>query len=406
MVTMLSIEQATKKLRNFAQQVDGTETIPIEESLGRTLAAPISAPIDLPPFTSSAMDGYAICGAPIVEAGERFEFVGESRTGPASKKSLLRGQAIRVFTGSAIPDNTTAVVIQEEVKRDKNHIVVLQRLNSSANIRVQGTDTTKGHQLVLGLTPLSPYILTRLAACGITEVEVVRKLKVGVLSTGDELRSPGTPLKFGEIYESNRTALKLLLARKPVDVTDLGCFPDDPSALKSTFESATNKFDVLLSSGGMSVGDTDFVRPALSDLGELVWSIAMKPGKPLALGKLDRTLFFGLPGNPVSTIVTYLIFVEPTLDMLTGIPWTNPARFKAKLKHYVEHKIGRTEFVRGYYAMEEEQLKVTSTGDQSSNRLSSFARCNCLIVIPAHRENMLAGDQVDIILLPGEGNLV
>lgn len=404
---MLSIEQATRTLRKLLKRVEGTESIPIEEALGRVPQGRISAPIDLPPFRSSAMDGYALCGPPDIEPGSRFRVSGESRAGHPYTFPLGMGQACRVFTGSAIPENTTAVVIQEEVKHDKSSIVVLQEVNTNDNIREQGTDIRKDQPLTLGYEALSPYTLSWLAACGLETVEVVRKIKVAVFCTGDELRDPGESLGEGEIYDSNRMSLKLLLRQKPVEVIDLGKLADDYDQIKAKIESVLNEVDLVITSGGVSVGDADLVRPVIEDIGTLeFWNIAVKPGKPFAVGRLNDTMFFGLPGNPVSTIVTFLTFVEPSIDILSGLPWPTPARFRAKLVEHISHRAGRAEFQRGYVVNDTQGLKVKPTGDQSSHRLGSFSRCNCLIVIPAHRDDLHLGEIVELYLLPGCRNLV
>ena len=404
---MLSIEQAIRSLQELLNRIEGTETLPLEEALGRTPARSIAAPIDLPPYRSSAMDGYVLCGPPTIEPGFRFYVCGESRAGHPYSFPLGAGQACRVFTGSVIPENATAVVIQEEVKHDKSYIVVLKEVQANDNIRDQGTDISKGQPLTLGFEPLSPYTISWMAACGIEEVEVVRKVKVAVFCTGDELQDPGNPLGNGEIYDSNRIALKLLLRRKSVDLIDLGKLADDYDQIKAKIESVGDDVDLIITSGGVSVGDADLVRPVIENIGTLeFWNIAIKPGKPFAVGRLNNTVFFGLPGNPVSTIVTFLLFVEPAIDALTGLPWPSPARIRAELVGHIRHRSGRAEFQRGYFVHDSEGLKVKPTGDQGSHRIGSFSQCNCLIVIPAHRDDLHIGETVTLYLLSGSRNLV
>ena len=399
---MLTVDDAQKTLLSLISTVDEYESIPVEEALGRSLAWPVTAPIDLPPFDSSAMDGYAINGAHIAGTGDQFQLVGESLAGHPYEESLNVGEACRIFTGAAIPKGTTAVAIQEHTFREGDTIVLSDVVNYRDNIRLKGMDIAIGERLANTGEILTPFSIGWLAACGIASVNVVRKIKIAIFSTGDELRDPGAALEHGQIYESNRMSLSMLLKSKPVEITDLGHLKDNKTTLKRTINRIAPSVDVIIASGGVSVGDSDLVRPAIEEIGKLeFWNIALKPGKPLAVGNVKDSLFFGLPGNPVSTIITYLLFVAPTIDSLSGLPWRMPTPFSAKLSSDIDHRSGRREYQRGVFHAADDELYVDPTGDQSSNRLASFYQCNCLIEVPTHRGRLKQGENVRIYILPG-----
>ena len=400
---MLSVETAIKKLRSIVPQVKEYETVPLREGVGRTLKRSITAPQHSPPFDNSAMDGYALCGPNRIEPGTRFEVVGESRAGHPYGEQLDEGHACRIFTGAVVPTGATTVVCQEDVLNGEGDVMVNRECVGMENIRKKGMDATKGMTIASNRDVLSPFSIGWCSAFGITDIEVVRRIKVAVFSTGDELRDPGQQLQPGQIYESNRSALIALLQSKPVEIVDLGQLSDNPDEIKQSLLSIAGEVDLIITSGGVSVGESDFVRPVLEEIGKLeFFSLALKPGKPLAVGTIDNALFFGLPGNPVSTIVTYLLFVAPTVDSMSGIPWHRPTHFRAKLTTNISHKSGRCEYQRGIFVGDNRELRVATTGDQSSNRLGSFKDCNCLIVVPAHRDDLEDGEMVDILLLPNQ----
>lgn len=399
---MLTVDDAQKKLRALIKTVDEYEPLPVSEALGRSLAWPVSAPIDLPPFNCSAMDGYAIAASQTADTGEQFRVVGEALAGHPFQEILNIGEACRIFTGAAIPTGTTAIAIQEQTFREDDKIVLSDPVRSGDNIRNKGMDIKMGDRLANTGEVLTPFAIGWFAACGISEVNVVRKIKVAIFSTGDELRDPGEELEHGQIYESNRMSLSMLLKSKPVTVTDLGQLKDNKTAINQAIGKVAPHVDLILASGGVSVGDTDLVRPVIEEIGKLeFWNIALKPGKPLAVGNVDDSLFFGLPGNPVSTIVTYLLFVAPTIDALSGLPWRKPTAFAATLSSDIDHRSGRREYQRGVLHSMDRVLHVTPTGDQSSNRLASFYQCNCLIEVPTHRATLRQGETVNVFVLPG-----
>jgi len=397
---MLNVDDALRKLGDLTSPVLDTEVIPLTESKGRVVASTVDAPMDLPPFDASAMDGYALHANDLNQAGE-LAVVGESRAGHVCQDPVAPGTAIRIFTGAPIPRGTSAVVIQEDVERHGDQIRFRASLEIGENIRSRGHDIAKTQLLAKGGDRLDAYKISWLAACGVTNVTAVRRIRVALFSTGDELIDPGTPLGPGQIYDANRTALRELVSERPVEVLDLGALPDNPQAINRALETAVETADVVVTSGGVSVGDADYVKDVVAQAGSLdFWKIALKPGKPLAVGRVGKALFFGLPGNPVSTIITYLLFVAPTIDRLCGMPDSTPYRLPAILQGTIEHHRGRREYVRGIFGTNGDRVTVSPTGDQSSNRLATFANANCLIVVPEQTDDIKAGSIVDIVLLP------
>ena len=397
---MLNVDDALRKLGDLTSPVLDTEVIPLTESKGRVVASTVDAPMDLPPFDASAMDGYALHANDLNQDRE-LAVVGESRAGHVYQDPLAPGTAIRIFTGAPIPRGTSAVVIQEDVERNGDQISFRASLEIGENIRSRGHDIAKTQLLAKAGDRLDAYKISWLAACGVPKVTAVRRIRVALFSTGDELIDPGTPLGPGQIYDANRTALRELVSERPVEVLDLGALPDDPQAINRALETAAKAADVVVTSGGVSVGDADYVRDVVAQAGSLdFWKIALKPGKPLAVGRVGKALFFGLPGNPVSTIITYLLFVAPTIDRLCGMPDSAPYRLPAILQETIEHHQGRREYVRGVFGMNDDRVTVSPTGDQSSNRLATFANANCLIVVPEQTDDIKAGSIVDIVLLP------
>ena len=397
---MLNVDDALRKLGDLTSPVLDTEVIPLIESKGRVVASTIDAPMDLPPFDTSAMDGYAVHESDLNQERE-LAVIGESRAGHVYQNAAAPGTAIRIFTGAPIPRGTSAVVIQEDVERNGDQIRFRASLEIGENIRRRGHDIAKTQLLAKAGDRLDAYKISWLAACGVTNLTVVRRIRVALFSTGDELIDPGTPLGPGQIYDANRTALRELVSERPVEVLDLGALPDDPHAINRALETAAKAADVVVTSGGVSVGDADYVKDVVAQAGSLdFWKIALKPGKPLAVGRVGKALFFGLPGNPVSTIITYLLFVAPTIDRLCGMSDNTPYRLPAILQETIEHHQGRREYVRGVFRTNNDRVTVSPTGDQSSNRLATFANANCLIVVPEQTDDIKAGSVVDIVLLP------
>ncbi|MDE0178751.1 MAG: molybdopterin molybdotransferase MoeA [Gammaproteobacteria bacterium] len=403
---MLNVDLAFRKLRDLVRPVDETERVTLDDAIGRIARESVVAPTDLPPFHTSAMDGYAVDATGLDHSTEkRFEVIDESLAGrPASSTLSAPRHAIRVFTGAAMPDGATAVVLQEDAVRQGDTMITNAPVHRDQHVRHLGHDVRRGCQLCCRGTRLSHFHLAWFAACGIEEVTVSRRVRVGVFSTGDELADRGTPLKTGQIYDSNRFAITSLLCEKAVETFDLGCIRDDPNLIASSLDKASRNTDLIVTSGGVSVGDADYVKEAVARIGRIeFWKIALKPGKPLAIGRVRHALFFGLPGNPVSAIVTYLLFVAPTIDRLGGHEPTPPLTLTAAMDRKVRHSVGRREYLRGTLRSSDGQLVVTPTGDQGSNRLATFAGANCLVVVDEDKGDVGVGESVDVILLPDEG---
>lgn len=404
---MLNPDAARERIVAAMAPVGETEQAPLNEALNRIAAGRVSAPVDLPPFDASAMDGYAVCAGDL-PAQPPFELavVGESAAGHPSPLGVSGLHALRIFTGAALPAQADAVVLQEDVTRQGGRIMVTERPRAGQHVRLRGHDIAKGAVVVRRGSRLDAYALSWLAACGIAEVAVRRRVRVALFATGDELADAGAPLAPGQIYDSNRFALRQLMHDLPVDIDDLGRLPDDRLAIQQALMQAGEAADIIIASGGVSVGDADFVRAAVEQAGALdFWRIALKPGKPLAVGKVGQADFFGLPGNPVSTIVTFLLFAAPAIVARGGGMPQPPLRVPAALAGPVSHTPGRREYQRGALANDGARLIVTPARDQGSNRLATFAGANCLLEVPEHRGDLDAGEVVQVLLLGKDNGL-
>ena len=404
---MLNVDDALGKLLAWVQPVGGSEVVPVADALDRIAANDIAAPVDLPPFDASAMDGYAVAAAGFdAEPPHTVEVIGESLAGHPCRARVSGTDAVRIFTGAPIPQGADAIVIQEDTRAAAGGIALMETPRGGDNVRPRGHDVVRGSPIARKGDRLDAYRLAWLTACGIDRLEVQRRVDVAIFSTGDELVDAGKPLGPGQIYDSNRFALARLMSDQPVNLTDLGCLPDDPRAIRATLEQAAESADMVLTSGGVSVGDADYVRDIVEQIGRLeFYRIALKPGKPLAVGKIGDADFFGLPGNPISTIVTFLLFVVPAIAVRSGGRHTPPLEFAAVLADGIAHSAGRREYQRGRAENVGAGLVVRSTGDQSSNRLATFDGANCLIRVPEDRGDLAAGETVSIVLLGDRGRL-
>jgi len=402
---MLNVDLAFRKLAMLVTPVGDVEEVALGDAVGRISAVDIVAPIDLPPFDSSAMDGYAV-NASAATGTTVFEVIDTSLAGRPAKKDLSRpGTAIRIFTGAVMPLGADTVVLQEDVTIEDGRARISETIRIDQNVRHRGQDVRKGELLCPAGTRFNAYRLGWLAACGMEAVGVTRRVRVAVFSTGDELAQPGTSLAEGQIYDSNRLAILTLLREKAVEPIDMGCLPDDAGTIRSALVDASATADIVVTSGGVSVGAADLVKNVVEEIGSIdFWKIALKPGKPLAVGTLRSSLFFGLPGNPVSSIVTYLLFVSPAIDLMGGENPAPPMMLPAVVEGPIRHTVGRREYVRGRVRTDGERLVVSATGDQSSNRLATFADANCLVVVSETAGDLRPGDRVDVILLPGEAH--
>ncbi|TKB47397.1 molybdopterin molybdotransferase MoeA [Thalassotalea mangrovi] len=394
---LLSFEQALERIDSLVSEVLQTEKVAIGQAMGRVCGKPVCSPVYVPPADNSAMDGYAFVHPGEVNPDElAFELVGESFAGHPFAGNVAPGQCVRIMTGGLVPQGCDTVLMQEDCDFD-NGRVRLKRLPKPGNsIRRRGEDIDFGSEVISKGQVISAVGIGLLSSLGISTVEVSRQVKVAILASGDELKSPGEPLNSGEIYESNRISIASMLTRLGCEVLDLGIIADDPDALKAAFAKANRECDVVISSGGVSVGEADYTKHVLAEIGEIdFYKIAMKPGKPFACGKLSDSVFFGLPGNPVSALVTFMQLAVPGIEAMQGKAKQSRPGFWATAACDLRKTIGRRDFQRGVYQFNESGMPgVTSTGAQGSGILTSLAKANCFIVLAAEQGSVKAGDSV------------
>ncbi|WP_156294276.1 molybdopterin molybdotransferase MoeA [Serratia oryzae] len=395
---LISLEQALETMLSQVAPLQESESIALTSAAGRITAAAVISPIDVPPFANSAMDGYAVrtnelnTNAPLPVAGKAF--AGAPYTGEWPAKTC-----IRIMTGAPIPTGADAVIMQEQAEVSEAGVRFNAPVRSGQNIRLAGEDIRQGASVLPAGIKLGAAQLPLLASLGVAEVQVMRKLKVAVFSTGDELQPVGQPLQAGQIYDTNRFAVRLMLEQLGCTVIDLGIIRDDQAALRAAFNQADSQADVVISSGGVSVGEADYTKQMLDELGQVgFWKLAIKPGKPFAFGKLQHAWFCGLPGNPVSAALTFYQLVQPLLAKLAGhSEWRLPARLKARALTPLKKSPGRLDFQRGIFSSNAAgELEVSSTGHQGSHVFSSYSQGNCFIVLERERGFVAAGEMVDI----------
>lgn len=399
---MQSLSEALENMLNQLPVATKTETITINQAANRVLAEDIFSSINVPSFDNSAMDGYAISLQDFSE-NQPLVVIGKSFAGNPFSGKIAQGECVRIMTGAKIPENCNAVVMQEDATLNADGTVQFAKTPKiGANIRRIGEDVAQGSFVLAKGNLLNVATLPLLASLGIAEVKVFHKVKVAVLSTGDELVSVGEKLGEGQIYDTNRFTVRLMLEKLGCEILDFGTLPDNPETFEKAFIEAQNRADILITSGGVSVGEADFTKDVLEKLGKIsFWKIAMKPGKPFAFGKLENAWFFGLPGNPVSALVTFYQLVQPALLKLLGYDNEKIANFSPKLTAYaavpMKKAVGRQDFQRGFfYADENGQLAVKTIGTQGSHIFSAFNESNCFIVLEQERGNIEVGEKVVI----------
>jgi len=395
---MLSLEQAREAILAEITPAATTETVSLAQAHGRFTAQELRAQVDNPAFDNSAMDGYAVRAAELVAAGFVLPLRGESRCGDAPGK-LAPGTTMRIFTGAPMPEGADTIVIQEDVKREGEKVVFPKSAQPGSHLRRRGEDFRRGDMLYPAGRRLSSYDLALLSAAGVAEIPVCPRARVLVAATGDELVTPGTPLRPGQIYESNRLATLLLLRELGMEAVDGGTVRDDPAALRELLKSSAN-FDFVITSGGASVGDRDLVKQVFAEIGQIkFWKVKIKPGKPIAFGRVgSRTHFFAVPGNPVSSLVTFKLFVEPALIAWhRGVP-RMPQLAATATNDFRRHP-GRTEFVRARLATENGKLQATALRGQGSHMLGTLRETNGFIRVEADSAGFRQGDTVTTIPL-------
>lgn len=390
----MSVTQARQYIQQFLSPVQDTETINIKQALGRTLAVAVTSGMNVPGHNNSAMDGFAFRHA---EATQPLQIVGTAFAGNPFTSALPAGACVKIMTGAVIPPGVDTVVMQEHTATENGKVTLLNTPSVGANIRLTGEDIALGQTVLLRGHQLQAADMGLLASLGIAEIRVYRRLKVAFFSTGDELVSVGQPLQAGQIYDSNRYSLWGMLQALGVDMHDLGNVADDPVALEKTLLDAAAAHDVVITSGGVSVGEADFMKQLLAKHGQvLFWKINMKPGRPLAYGKIGQSHYFGLPGNPVSTMVTFYQFVQAALKSLMGASALTQPAFRVECVSAIKKAAGRTEFQRGILFKDGEHWKVKTTGEQGSGILSSMSMANCFIVLDESTTALAAGTMVEV----------
>lgn len=401
---LLSANEARQRILDAVSPLKAHEAVHLRQALGRVAAEDIRSTLDIPPYANSAMDGYALSADDCPAAGTHdVAVVGTAYAGQPYTGTLQPGQCVRIMTGALLPAGADTIVMQEQAERYDDTIRIHAGHVRGQHVRLAGEDIAQGQVAVPAGRRITPADLGLLASLGIEQINAVRRPRVAFFSTGDELRPLGEQLKPGDIYDSNRYTMLGMLERLGLAAHDLGIVRDERSSVKSALQQAAHAADVVISSGGASVGDTDFIRQTLEELGRVsFWKIAMKPGKPLAFGQIGNALFFGLPGNPVSVMATFYQFVQPALRRLSGESLAPPLLLRAQCTERLKKSPGRTEFQRGRVEADKEgKLLVCSTGDQGSGILTSMSRANCFIVLPADCGAVEAGSLVDVQLFDG-----
>jgi len=399
----LKVSRARDFILDILEPISGTERLPVREALGRVLAEDIISPVNVPGHDNSAMDGYAVRHADLAAEGDTIlQLAGTAYAGRAYDGVLAPGQCVRIMTGSVMPQAADAVVIQEVAQVDGDCIRIPPGQQQGQNVRYAGEDLRAGAPALRAGKLIRPADLGVIASLGIGELTVKRRLRVAFFSTGDELVSVGTPLKEGEVYDSNRYTLHGVLMRLGCDIIDLGVVHDDPALLEAAFRKAATAADVVITSGGVSVGEADFTRDLMTKLGEVVfWKIAMRPGRPMAFGKIasneHSAFLFGLPGNPVAVMVTFYAFVREALLKLMGVTPVEPLpQFRVPCVTPLRKRPGRTEYQRALLFREGDVWQVRATGAQGSGILRSMSEANCFIVLEHDGGNVAVGDLVTV----------
>ena len=346
---LMSVDDAVAMIASRVSAVADTEWVDLAAADGRVLAAGIAAPLALPPFTNSAVDGFAVRSADLASGKEQvFPVAGRVQAGAPAASAIVPGQAIRIFTGAPMPEGADTVFMQEDVRiDDAGRVVLPQGLIPGANVRAAGEDIPKAHPALPGGRQLRPQDVALIAAFGLTRVEVRRRLRVAVFSTGNEVVSPGAARGAAQLFDSNRFMLAAMLRRLGCDVRDLGILRDDRASLAAALKAAASASDLILTSGGVSTGEEDHVKAAVESVGTLVlWRMAIKPGRPVAMGIIGGTPFIGLPGNPVASFVTFTYVVRPTILALAGAPQRKLVPTSARAAFSYKKKSGRREYVR------------------------------------------------------------
>lgn len=393
---LLNLSTALERIYSTVLVLKGDEIVNLKTAHGRVLTENCLAPFNLPAFPNSAMDGYAFNSADIQNTDFNLIQSSTSWAGHPAEKTLEKGHCVRIFTGAAIPKGADSVIMQEQVQANDTLIHFPENTQAKQNIRSIGEDLMQHDCLLSAPKKITAVDLGLLASAGIYEINVKRKIRIAFFSTGDELCTIGKPLKSGGIYDSNRYLLTALLSDVCHEVIDLGVMPDNKASIQQCLLNAAQNHDVIISTGGVSVGDADYIQEILHEIGQVnFWKLAIKPGKPIAFGCIQQCYFFGLPGNPISALTSFQQVVSPALHHMTGLTKTSRIQLPALCKSQLYKQPGRQEFQRGILSRTPSgEFEVISSGKQGSNILSTSSRANCYIVLSREQANVEVGEQV------------
>lgn len=405
----LSAVQVNEFLARLVEPVADVETVSVFDALGRVLADDVTSPISVPPHDNSAMDGFAFAGHQLVRGQPlKLSVRGTAFAGKAWGGTVGPGECLKVMTGAIMPGGLDTVVPLEFVHVEGDSIEIpADVVQPGDNRRLLGEDLMAGQPALARGDLLGPAALGLVASLGLPELRVFRRLKVAYFSTGDEILSLGESPREGAVYDSNRYTVFGLLHRMGIEVVDMGVVRDEPEALESAFRQAAEQADAIITSGGVSMGEADHTKAMMKQLGDVAfWRIAMRPGRPMAVGRIDRpgrsSILFGLPGNPVAVMVTFLAFVRPALRRMMGARASDPVLLRARCGEALRKKPGRTEYQRGVVTVEPDgSLKVRTTGNQGSGVLRSMVEANGLIVLHHGQGHVAVGDEVDVMMFDG-----
>lgn len=395
--SLMHPDEAIVKLLEQVMPLSDSEMVQLPHALGRVLAEDLASSIDLPPFNNSAMDGYAF-RLQDLSNNDTLTLIGHSFAGHPFDGEAKPNTCVRIMTGAPLPAGYDTVQMQEKARANGDSISIEAPDAVGANVRYRGEELNTGDKVLRAGTQIGAAEMGVLATIGASQVRVVRRVKVAFFSTGDELRPVGSELAPGQIYDSNRYSIQGLLTRSNVEWVDLGVIADDPEAIREAFRTGAAQADMLLTSGGVSVGDADYTKQILEEEGEITfWKLAMKPGKPFAFGRLGKAIFCGLPGNPVSSMVTYYKLVWPLINKMQGLPRAKPLLLQAKLSSDLRKFAGRVEYQRGILSHNEQgQAEVSITGGQGSGMLTSMSLANCFVILAREQGDTPAGSLVTV----------